>query len=217
MKKLKDYFDYYNNVIRRCETMAIITRDSGLQQSAVDELNQLIKEIQSLKDIAINNKDEDDANGFLSLKCAASCLQFTIKMWLFLKQEKPDDAWDSLINAQDAVVGAIKAHSISSHLENFSELLQIIEKVVFPPQVFSSAGFTVIDEECSICGNNYDKCDHIAGRPYMGKFCYLIVKKAKLNEVSVVKEPSDKKCRVIQFDDEGGSRNRMTWKLELKK
>jgi hypothetical protein len=214
--KLKEYLSYYNDIISRCEIMAIITRDSNLQRSAVEELSQLITDIQTLKELAIRENDENEANGFFSLACAATSLQFAIKMWLLLKQDKPDEAWDALIDAQAAAVGALKAHSVSSHLEGFCELLHTVERIIFPSQVFASSGFTVIDEECSICGGDYEDCEHISGKPYMGKFCYIIVKKAKLNEVSIVEEPADKKCRITHFDDGGGSRNRMTWKVEQK-
>lgn len=216
MTSFKEYLSKFNDVVKRCENMAIITRDNNLQQSAVEDLSRLIGDIRSLKELSIKAKDEDDANGFLSLECAAMSLQSTIKMWLLIKQDKPDDAWDTLINAQGAAVDALRAHSVSSHLEKYCELLHTIEKIVFPPQVFVSSGFTVKEEECSICGESYENCDHIAGRPYMGKFCYIIVRDAQINEVSIVKEPADKRCRIIQFDDEGGSRNRMTWKIEQK-
>jgi hypothetical protein len=212
----RNYLPKFNEAIKRCENMAIITRDSGLQQSAVDDLSQLITDICSLKEAAIKESDENNANGFLSLECAATSLQSTIKMWLLLKQEKPDDAWDALIIAQNSAIDAIQAHSVSSHLERYCELLHTIEKVVFPPQVFSSSGFTVTEEECSICGESYEDCDHVAGKPYMGKFCCIIVKKAQLNEVSIVKEPADKRCRITHFDNGNGNRNRMTWKIEQK-
>ena len=48
----------------------------------------------------------------------------------------------------------------------------------------------------------------------MGEFCCVIVKDAHLDHVSVVENPANKCCRVTSFYVDGGSRNRMTWKIE---
>lgn len=141
-------------------------------------------------------------------------LSCNIKMWILLKEEKPDQAWDELINAQSNAISALKAHSVSSHLERYSQLLHTIEKIVFPPQVFTSTGLTVKEEECSICGESYEDCDHIAGKAYLGSFCSIIVKDIQLNEASIVNEPADKRCRITHFDVKEGRRNRMTWDIE---
>ncbi|MDD3381663.1 MAG: hypothetical protein PHD68_10735, partial [Rugosibacter sp.] len=68
--------------------------------------------------------------------------------------------------------------------------------------------------ECSICGGDYDDCDHLIGRPYMGRFCYIIARDISLDHVAIVKEPADKRCRVERFNVDGGVRNRMTWRIE---
>ena len=69
-------------------------------------------------------------------------------------------------------------------------------------------------EECSICGHEYEDCEHLKGKPYMGKFCSVIVREvAELDHVAVVDHPADKRCRVMKFTVEEGVRDRMTWRV----
>jgi hypothetical protein len=46
----------------------------------------------------------------------------------------------------------------------------------------------------------------------MGKHCYEIVSKWSLNEVSIVEDPSSKKCRATTFQFDGINRNLMTYR-----
>jgi len=194
--------------------MATVTRASHLQQQAVKDLSKLEDELSKKKDSSIKSNNNDEANAYLSLGCAVTSLSCNIKMWILLKEEKPDQAWDELVNAQSNATSALKAHSVSSHLERYSQLLHVIEKIIFPPQVFTSTGLIVKEEECSICGESYEDCEHIAGKPYLGIFCSIFVKDMQLNEVSIVNEPADKTCRITHFDVAEGRRNRMTWNIE---
>ena len=141
-------------------------------------------------------------------------LRSEIRMWLLLKDEKPDEAWEELINAQTAAVAAARAHNAFSHLERRAEYLETIEATVFPPQVFVSAGVIVRYQECSICGNEYGECAHVAGRPYLGRFCSIIARDIAADHTAIVKSPADKGCRITHFDNGDGNRNRMTWELE---
>ncbi len=131
-----------------------------------------------------------------------------------LKQEKPDAAWDHLVDAQMEATRAAKAHDCFRHLEHCYHRLEMIEKIVFPPQVFVSGGVIVYKQECSICGEDYGECEHFAGKPYMGEFCYVTVKDVHSDHLSFVENPADKRCRVTSFNTNGGSRNWMTWTIE---
>ena len=137
-------------------------------------------------------------------------------MWLLLKEGKPDAAWGELITAQMASVDAVRAHPGVAHLSEHNKRLEAIEELVFPPQVFISSGMIAGKQECSICGAEYGDCDHLVGKPYMGRFCYTIPKDLSLDHVAIVEHPADKRCRVKYYDSEGGRRNRMTWKIEPK-
>ena len=45
----------------------------------------------------------------------------------------------------------------------------------------------------------------------MGRFCRIVITKAKIDHVSLVDSPKDKRCRVLLVGVEGGMRNQMTW------
>ncbi len=97
------------------------------------------------------------------------------------------------------------------HLLQRSRKLERIEKLIFPPQTFLSTGLLVGSQECSICNEEYENCNHIKGKPYMGELCRCIIKDIiELNHLAIVKNPADKGCRIIK----DGERNRMTLKID---
>jgi hypothetical protein len=61
-------------------------------------------------------------------------------------------------------------------MEYISKLFNF-ENVVFPPQDFLSPSMIIKDVICSICHKNYDECDHVERKPYMGKLVSLEIKK----------------------------------------
>ena len=135
-------------------------------------------------------------------------------MWLMLKDEEPERAWERLIAAQRATTYAIRADQGFAHLEAHASRLMEIETLVFPPQVFLSSGLIVSECICTICNTNYEDCSHVVGMPYWGEFCFRKLKTFEANHVAIVKEPANKLCRVTHFSAEGGRRNRMTWHVE---
>ena len=194
--------------------MTFITRDLDLQRRAKRKLYRLRKRLGKWKAEFIEEGDEDRANTILSMEFAAESLIHELSMWILLRSNQPEKAWDRLIDAQRYALGAVKAHVSAAHLENHVRKLQLIEEFVFPPQTFVSVGAIVHCEECSICGIDYQQCQHIAGRAYMGMFCSIICKDLEPREISLVKDPADKRCRVTHFSDNSGKRNKMTWRLE---
>jgi len=210
----KKYLEHFNGTIRECEIFCSIARDSGLQRDAIAQLGKLIEELRGLKAKAVEAGDEDLANILLGCESVANCISAEIAMWLLLKEEKPDEAWDQLVTAQMAAADAARAHKGFEHLEAQAQRLHEVEQLVFPPQVFVSTGLIVRHQECSVCGKEYGECDHLAGKPYMGQFCSFIAKDIEPDHVALVKNPADKRCRIMQFRVDGGERNRMTWKVQ---
>ena len=45
----------------------------------------------------------------------------------------------------------------------------------------------------------------------MGQFCRVVITKAKVDHISLVDSPKDKRARVHLVGVEGGMRNQMTW------
>lgn len=213
---LPPFVSSFNAIVKESEVFLSIARDSTLQQEAVEKLLAFGVSVASEKAAAIDQGNEDYANLLLGCECVSSALVAELRMWLLLKEGKPDAAWDELITAQMASVDAVRAHPGFAHLSEHNKKLEAIEELVFPPQVFISSGMIVGKQECSICGAEYGDCNHLVGKPYMGRFCYIIAKDLSLDHVSIVEHPADKRCRVQHFDVEGGTRNRMTWKIEPK-
>ena len=214
MSELHVHIESFNAILADCQSLSCMARDSGLQRDACTELRSLLARASELKANAVAVGDEDSANLFLGFECAASSVYSELRMWLLLKEENPNEAWSALIDAQMAATSAARAHRGFMHLLHQHARLEAIEKLVFPPQVFLSAGWIVGRQECSICAAEYGTCDHLVGKPYMGRLCSIVARELQGNHVAIVKHPADKKCRVITFEVEGGKRDRMTWKIE---
>lgn len=214
---MSDYsreIELFNDCVEGKANLSYIVRDGGLQRDALAELPALAAKVEDWKKRAISERDENYANLFLGCECVIEALSAELNMWLQLKDGQPDGAWNSLVVAQMATRDAIRAHKGFSHLEARATRLVNIEHVIFPHQVFLSAGLIVRHQECSICNAEYEDCSHLVGMPYMGEFCRCILRDIVADHVAMVKEPANKQCRIVYFNAEGGKRNRMTWRVE---
>jgi len=195
------------------------TRGIEFQRNSVTELEALVKKLVKLKEDMIQIQDEESANTMLGLEEYLNVYINELKMLIFLKEDKMNDAWQSLIKAQYSLIFSLQASNIALRFgaKAHSQRLFLIEKLFFPPQTFLSSGFTAYSSKCSICNQEYGQCDHVVGKPYMGKLCHRIITNVKeVREVSIVDEPANKLCRVTSFLDNGLWRNLMTWRTEKK-
>ena len=199
-----------NEAIRECERFLFITRCSDLQQEALDTIRGKATELAQAKAQAIEQEDEYYANILLGLQCVTAALMSELRMYMALKAGDPDAAWDHLIEAQDALAGAARTDEGFKHCRTRRNRLHEFEKLVFPLQVFMSAGTIVKELKCSICNEDYHGCDHLVGLPYMGKLCGTIVTSADLDHIAIVDHPADKRCRITSFSSKGVQRNCMT-------
>lgn len=210
----------FNDMAREAQTMAFLPRGIELQELMEKEAIAFIERLGVEKEERISVLDEEGANTILSMELCLQMVLQELRMWMSLKRDQPELAWDNLVSAQHLCLAAITVRRqlaskpATEALENLHQKLLVIEQVVYPPQIFSSIGGIARKRECSICGSAYDSCPHIRGRAYMGKLCHTIVQEIRLDEVSIVDEPADKRCRVTHFSDSGKRRNRMTWRLE---
>ncbi|MDK2907298.1 MAG: hypothetical protein PWQ66_1259 [Petrotoga sp.] len=215
-REIELFLKDFNEVIIECGKFLFISRDKEFQQEAVKKLTTLKQRAISLKEQMIKVEDENSANTMLSLENLIDAMVNELEMWIALKEDDPNKAWDFLINAQSAVRTAAQVHSIAIKLnaEGYANKLHLIEKFLFPPQMFVSPSFIIEKVECSICGKEYGECEHIVGKAYMGKMCYKKITKIKdVKEISIVEEPADKHARVHGFtDDDGVTRDFMTWR-----
>ncbi|OUJ18899.1 hypothetical protein AMET1_0550 [Methanonatronarchaeum thermophilum] len=215
-ERIGDVLSDFEDIISRAQVLTFLPRDSDLQENSVNELKDYIKRLNFAQELAVKNKDEDMANKILAVRCGCRAIRSELDMWLSLKSEEWIESWGSLVDAQDFLRSAQSAHKMmrKPNIQNMQDKYRWVEKFVFPPQTYLSPGFVVKKFVCSICGEDYEKCDHIEGLPYWGKFCNRIIADIeKVQEISVVEEPKDKGCRIIHFTtEEGLVRNKMTWK-----
>jgi len=194
-----------------CQKFLFITRGKEFQEEVIIQLESLLNKIRTAKTQAIEDKAEQRANLLLLYECITEALLEFARMWVEIKNDEMDRAWDSLVNAQMALRGAILLRD-DHQLRRFNERLHLIESVVFPSPMFFSIGYTTDSIECSICGQEYGECGHIKGRAYLGHICACIVRKWTLNEFSVVDDPANKHCRALSLSEGGLMRNFMTWR-----
>lgn len=215
-KEIELFLKEFNEVIRECGKFCFMSRGKEFQQEAVKKLTTLKQRATSLKEQMRKVKDENSANTVLSLENLIDAMINELEMWIALKEDDPCKAWDLLINAQSAVRTAAQAHSIAIDLnaEGYANKLHLLEKFLFPPQMFFSPSFIIEKAKCSICGKEYGECEHIVGKAYMGKMCYKTITKIKeMKEVSIVEEPANKHARMLQFtNDDGAPKDLMTWR-----
>lgn len=181
-----------------------ISVDLELQIKTIDVLSKLKDEASYIKSKAIDKQDEDSANALLSMESMIEAVINELRMWVALKRDDPISAWHSLVNAEYAVRQSLQAHNAAKrfHATSYCKRLYLLEKLLFPPQLFFSPSFTIERAECSICGNEYGKCSHVVGKAYMGKLCCRIIKEIKeFKEVSVVVAPANKHNRIMSLGD----------------
>ncbi len=213
-QEIAAFQEEFNGTVVACQKFCYITRAREFQVQARDRLILLKAKAERLKERAIAGKYEDAANAMLSFEEMTNALINELNMWIALKDDEPAIAWDFLIDAQLAAIAAMQAHSVADHLEGYSLHLSALEHHMFPNHGFLSIGAIVTKSECSICGQEYGECDHLKGKPYMGKVCYEWVTELELEEASLVFNPGIKHCRVISItDEEDITRDTLTWRV----
>jgi hypothetical protein len=166
------------------------------QEIAMKNLISLKKQAETKKNKAIKKSNNDLANGFASFELVVDSMYSEYKMWLSLKKGDYDNAWNFLIDAQDSAIFAMQAHQVNGHLGKYSQRLLLIEKLIFPMQLFFSDRTIISKSSCTICNNDIQECEHIKGRFYMGEQCFEKVERIESIEgIDIVKEPANKRCR----------------------
>ena len=187
-----------------------LVRDAVFQKEHSQKLRAYKAELSQMKESCVD--DENSANEILALELMIEAQANELDMWVALKDGLPADAWEHLISAQDAARGAVRAHEMAHNLGAYQQKLNMAEKILFPPQLFFSMSVVVRESICSICNSSYGECDHIVGRAYFGKFCSRIITKAEAREVSIVDDPANKRCRMLEITDGGITRDFFTWR-----
>ena len=173
-------------------------------EEATEEL-ELVAAVVAKKIDAFSSDYSDDVfdDGFI-LKQLINLFEDYVRYWKLLMSNKFSDSWSALQDVQDRLRAIYRFTNkprplVLSHIERQCWELEKL----YPYQVFASVGIIKEEAECSICGKSIDsfECEHIAGELYRGRLAYGVVKRVKqLEEVSLVKNPADKRCTVQVSD-----------------
>lgn len=200
-----EIIEIYNEAMLKSQNIAIFTRNKEIQTDEIEHLKKYDEYLEAVKNDYIKEKNEKVANLILCLQLGSRAVCCELSMLVFLKDNEMEKAWNNLIEAQYLTLNVIRNHPTNGdYLLGYMKRLNEYETLLFPKMMFSSYGGIIKNSECSICGNDYGKCDHLKGKFYMGQMCCRIIKEVDLEEVSTVENPADKRCRVISYSDENG-------------
>lgn len=214
---LNEFIKKYNSSLQTIQSEAIFVRGIELQKEKLSLVDELISEVILLKEEAIIEQIEDKANFLLCLQFACEAMKNELHLIIALKEDEAAKAWDYLIDAQNLVWLSIRNNPFKGeYLTGYAQRLHLYEILLFPQTKLASRGCIVGKTECSICNQPYGDCEHIKGHFYMGKLCNEIIQELiSLEEISLVDNPADKKCRIISYSENGKSFDVLTHR-ELK-
>jgi hypothetical protein len=165
-----------------------------LQTEQQHRVHAFLQRLEKYRQEAIAAQDEEAANAAFVALCIVEGLLNHLQLWLLLKADRMEEAWDQLVEAQGSVQIALQFVQ-SELLQHWYMELLALENLLFPPQQFVSSSHTFAYAECTICHKVYGECDHVAGRLYMGELCRKQVHEMTPNHVALVDDPRDKGCR----------------------
>jgi len=216
-KEANDLIKELEDIVDKHEKFMCYARGIEFQKYSILKFELLMGKLTKLKERMIELSDEESANAMLALEYLANAFVNELKMLVFLKEDKIEDAWKHLVLAQGSLRNALQTSDVSMQFgaQNYLNKLDAYEKLLFPSQVFMSIGAVAESSKCSICSAEYGSCSHLVGKPYMGKLCHQVITKIReMKEVSFVTgEPGNKLCKVNSFTDKGHWRDRMTWRI----
>ena len=210
------YLEIHKNFcafVDSCCKYNCFTRSIDLQKKKFEECNHFIAQIKLYKSQAVSANDEYIANQFFHMQCILNALSSVFSMWCLIKTDKYQKAWNSLIDAQEYVVIALKIEQYEGLL-NFQSNLLSIEEAMFPSwKLYNSPGMTETIGICSICKENFALCDHIENQIYMGSLCQRIDREIiDYNHTAFVEKPRDRRCIITEIsDDNGNMLDYFTW------
>lgn len=160
--------------------------------------NDVLEQLYDTKKEAIFKEKEKLANDCWRLISAIKLNSKYVEVFYKIKEEDYLDAWKELEQCEIASNSLVKNCD-----KKFLKIYRIgfIQKHVqywqslFPYKVFFSPGYLIEYHSCSICGHKIrprSRCEHDAGKLYMGEICSHKINGMKLLEVSMVTNPVQK-------------------------
>lgn len=211
-----DTLDRTEEIFAKTKHFAYITRGQEFQKQAIDELEDLVEGIRDVKEeMKKEEYGEENANIALCLEKIVHSLIEELRLYIDLKDDSPNEAWEHIVAAEKSVEDSIAVHEISGdfNAEERRQKLDLMKDNLFPMQMFNSVGGVVEKATCSVCGEDYEDCEHVKKLPYNGEQCVRKIEEFDIHEVSMVSDPALPMARwhVIE-DNQGNMRDIMTWR-----
>lgn len=197
--------DEYNQAVAESQDYLSLARSSRVQKQLVKKLTTLKDRIKGYKIGAIRSNMEREANMLFHLQCALNAYICFLKLLLAVKTSDYHKAWVLLIDAQEYISVAHRAHHSAGHLDGLSDHLDKVEQVIFPYfNLYNSMGSVIRGGVCTVCSQAFGSCEHIEGRVYWGKLCLRVhYEVVKLDHSAFVKVPQDRRCIITEVYDDG--------------
>lgn|GEM_PF-919349 len=212
--------DEFESIVKHALKDMYPTTSKRILSNRADSLTDTIKIYKGYKYQAIKHDVEYEANCFLLMQCALSCLRSTFLMLKKFKDEDNVGAWHNLIDAYDYLeisIKIIEKHSNHIKQDEKEELIknhgiyvikrriERFENALFRPQkIYNSPGLVETIGDCSICGLAFHKCDHSEGEIVTGRLCRRVNRKIlRADHSAIVTNPKDRRCIFTSaFNDE---------------
>lgn len=196
--------DEFNQMATIAQKKAFITVGIEIQREEIETIQNYLNDLCELKKEFVKRDLENEANLVYCIENSLLAIAYELQMLITLKEDKMAEAWDNLVRAQ-VIYGTVISNSPfqSQENDNYLHRLEQYEKLLFPNFYFQSVGGIIKESHCSICNQKSGKCDHIKGKLYKGELCARVITDIKLEEVSFVKNPANKHCRVISITQNG--------------
>lgn len=188
----------FNEMAAIAQRKAYITVGIEIQKQEIETIINYRAQLKELKSEFVKMKAENDANLVYCIDNSLLAIQYELEMLVNIKEDRMAEAWGNLVNAQ-VIYGTVIRNCPTGFQapDGYLERLEGYEKLLFPHLYFHSVGGIIRKALCSICGESFNKCDHIKGELYMGELCCREIIEMDLDEVSLVDNPANKHCRLL--------------------
>ena len=201
----------YNEMAAIAQKKAFITIGIEIQKDEIEVIKIYINDLSILKKEFVAKKLENEANLIFCIENSLRVLQYELEMLVFIKEDKMSKAWDKLVDAQVIFSNVVRNLPFETNsLDGYFNRLNDYEKILFSKLYFQSVGGIIKKSNCSICDNDYENCDHLKGKLYMGEMCCRIIAEQELEEISFVENPANKHCRALTIQIDGKNIDIMT-------
>lgn len=159
---------------------------------------------EAIKCKALTSGDEELANAQVVFNRYFLLFCNLAKYHSFLLEGSYRQSWDILQDCLDYArfVGRFTPIDRRLDVPDIVGLLEDYEHL-YPYTHFLSPEFVITESHCSICGESMQSlsCSHRRGQLYCGEVAKMVVDKMRLQAISVVENPRNKRCIIEHVDD----------------